>query len=193
MGSSSRLPSTIGTSSSRLAPRSGAWSQGARPRHAAEIGHLSLEVSDLDRSVPFYDLLLGRLGFRRASRAPEHAVYQSPAFALWLLRGAPPRVSRHPPTGREPVLAEHLAFRVESPQRLHRIEQALEREGVYPLFLGEERPEPRPGSVSTTWLDPDGFALELFALRTSPPAPARRRRQASRAADRGSGRRARRS
>ncbi|HEV2448931.1 MAG TPA: VOC family protein [Thermoplasmata archaeon] len=159
------------------------------------MGHLSLEVSDLDRSVPFYDRFLGRIGFRRSSRAPEHAVYQSPSMALWLLRGAPPRVSRTPPSGREAVLAEHLAFKVESPQRLRQIERALEREGVYPIFLGEERPELQKGYVASTWLDPDGFALELFATEIAPPRAASERRpsrRVGRAGARGSGRRARR-
>jgi hypothetical protein len=145
----------------------------------------------LDRSVPFYDRFLRRIGFRRSSRAPEHAVYTSPSMALWLLRGAPPRVSRAPPTGEEPVLAEHLAFKVESPARLRQIERALEREGVYPIFLGEERPELRQGYVASTWLDPDGFALELFALAIPDPPPRRTasaRPRPSRAGARGTAR-----
>lgn len=145
--------------------------------------------------MPFYDRFLGRIGFRRSARAPEHAVYQSPSMALWLLRGVPPRVSRAPPSGREAVLAEHLAFKVESPRRLRQIERALEREGVYPIFLGEERPELRKGYIASTWLDPDGFALELFATELPSPPPRSARRatpRAGRAAGRGSGRRARR-
>ncbi|MCI4364195.1 MAG: VOC family protein [Thermoplasmata archaeon] len=141
------------------------------------MGHLSLEVADLDRSVPFYDRLLTRIGFRRSARAPEHAVYQSEFLSVWLLRGSPPRVTRSPPTGEEPVLAEHIAFRVESPERLLRIERGLEREGIYPLFFGEERPELRAGYISSTWLDPDGFALELFALQPAPAPPRRRSRK----------------
>jgi hypothetical protein len=141
-------------------------------------------VADLDRSVPFYDRLLSRIGFKRASRAPEHAVYRSEFLSVWLLRGSPPRVTRTPPTGEEPVLAEHIAFRVESPERLLRIERGLEREGIYPLFFGEERPELRAGYISSTWLDPDGFALELFALRPAAvkaaPKPRKRARRPKR-------------
>ncbi|MCI4346540.1 MAG: VOC family protein [Thermoplasmata archaeon] len=160
-----------------MPPRSGVWSQATRRRSSAELGHLSLEVADLDRSVPFYDRLLSRIGFRRSSRAPEHAVYRSDFLSVWLLRGSPPRVTRTPPTGEEPVLAEHIAFRVESPARLLRIERGLEREGIYPLFYGEERPELRSGYIATTWLDPDGFALELFAVQPPKGAAAPRARK----------------
>ena len=88
----------------------------------------------------------------------------------------------------EEVIAEHLAFRMPSAEGVQAREAALARDEIYPLFRGEEHPEFRPGYFSATWIDPDGIALELYAV----PERARRgRRRAARTRTRGSARVAR--
>jgi catechol 2,3-dioxygenase-like lactoylglutathione lyase family enzyme len=144
------------------------------------LHHVSLEISDVVRAQFFYDRFLVPLGFKRFVAADAYLGYTDGGLTLWLLKSPKPRIHRHPPSGEEEVIAEHLAFRVPSAGAVREREQALAREEIYPLFAGEEHPEFRPGYFSATWVDPDGIALEIYAVPQGRARTARPRRRAAR-------------
>ena len=138
------------------------------------LRHVSLEVSDIERTAWFYDRFLGELGFRRFVKDPTYTAYTDGVLTLWLIRDRAPRIRRRPPTGEEEVIAEHLAFHVDSPERVKAIEDRLTKAELYPIFRTEEHPEFRPGYVSATWVDPDQIVLEVYTV----PARGAKRRKA---------------
>jgi hypothetical protein len=131
------------------------------------LRHLSLEVSEIARTTWFYDRFLGELGFRRFVQEPTYVAYTNGDLTIWLLKDRSPRIRRRPPTGEEEVIAEHLAFHVESAERVTAIETKLARSELYPVFRGEEHPEFRPGYFSATWTDPDQIVLEVYSIPAS--------------------------
>ncbi|HUI38445.1 MAG TPA: hypothetical protein VLY85_02320 [Thermoplasmata archaeon] len=128
------------------------------------LHHVSLEVSDVARARWFYDRFLVPLGFRRFTGGDDYVGYTDGTLTLWFLRSRRARVRRHPPTGDEEVVSEHLAFRLPSAAAVRTQEAALTRQELYPLFRGEEHPEFTAGYFSATWVDPDNIVLELYAI-----------------------------
>ena len=109
------------------------------------LNHLTLAVSDLDRSVAFYSELLG---FSVRMRGPSSAYLE--AGTLWLALILDPEVRRGP-------LAEysHAAFNV-----------AASDVGVLAARLtnaGVARWQDSGGAESFYFVDPDGHKLELHA------------------------------
>jgi catechol 2,3-dioxygenase-like lactoylglutathione lyase family enzyme len=139
----------------------------------SSLRHLSLEVSDVARTTWFYDRFLGELGFRRFVADPNYVAFTDGDLTLWLIKDRSPRIRRRPPTGDEEVIAEHLAFHVESADRVRAIEARLAKAELYPVFRGEEHPEFRTGYFSATWVDPDQVVLEVY---TVPETSAKKRR-----------------
>lgn len=107
------------------------------------LNHLTLAVSDLDRSVAFYSELLG---FAVRMRGPSSAYLE--AGTLWLALVVDPEVRRGP-------LPEysHAAFSV-APSELPLMAGRLTGAGVV------RWQEPK-GTDSFYFLDPDGHKLEL--------------------------------
>ncbi|MFA7332035.1 MAG: VOC family protein [Candidatus Delongbacteria bacterium] len=132
------------------------------------IDHVQVTVDDLDNAIPFYDLLLGLVGFHvelktRAS-VPEHEFevveYRHPrlAFAInsprAVLRGA--RVQR-----RRPGSLHHLAFQAESRAEVDRVAAALIAAGL-PLVGGPGLwPQHGPDYYAVFVKDPDGLKYEV--------------------------------
>jgi catechol 2,3-dioxygenase-like lactoylglutathione lyase family enzyme len=144
----------------------------------SSLRHVSLEVSDIERTCWFYDRFFAELGFRRFVRDPTYAAYTDGDLTVWLLHDRSPRIHRKPPTGEEEVIAEHLAFHVDSPQQVQAIEDRLAKSEIYPIFRTEEHPEFRPGYVSATWVDPDQVVLEIYTV----PAKGAKRRSSKKGA-----------
>ena len=109
------------------------------------LNHLTLAVSDLERSVAFY---LELLGFALRMRGPSSAYLQT--GTLWLALVLDPEVSRGP-------LPEysHVAFSV-SPADLRLLADKL-------MAAGVARWQEPDGPDSFYFLDPDGHKLELHS------------------------------
>ena len=108
------------------------------------LNHLTLAVSDLERSVAFYS----QLGFSIRMRGPLSAYLE--AGTLWLALVLDPSVRRGP-------LPEysHVAFSVDA-SGLKVLADKLLNAGV-PCWQASER------SDSFYFLDPDGHKLELHS------------------------------
>lgn len=127
------------------------------------IDHIYITVSDLARSVAFYDVVFQQvLGFRRNEFALDgepHVQYFNPHFG-YVLR--PARVAQaHEPYA--PGL-HHLCLRVESVDDVHAVAAALNAAGIAatPAALHVDY---APDYWATFFTDPDGVRLEVTNYR----------------------------
>ena len=119
------------------------------------LSHISFSVSDFDRSLQFYDAVLGELGHKR--------MYTSEVGAGW-----------GPAVGREffeikkrvekastPSEGFHLAFHASKQDDVHKFHaQALKHGGTDNGAPGP-RPEYGEGYYAAFVIDPDGYELEV--------------------------------
>lgn len=132
------------------------------------IDHVQVTVSDLDRAMPFYDLLLGLLGFRVDAKvrarveAHDFEVVEYPhpslAFAISSPRQAFRREAAH---RRKPGALHHLAFKAASREEVDRVAEALRGHGVD--LAGGPCLWPRHGEdyYAVFVKDPDGLKYEV--------------------------------
>ncbi|BEO85899.1 fosfomycin resistance glutathione transferase [Serratia marcescens] len=110
------------------------------------LNHLTLAVSDLDRSFDFYRHLLG---------FTPHARWQGGAYlslgTLWLCLSLDE--ARTQPRARDYT---HYAFSV-APEHIERVSERLRQSGA------EEWKSNRSEGESLYFLDPDGHQLEIHA------------------------------
>jgi catechol 2,3-dioxygenase-like lactoylglutathione lyase family enzyme len=114
------------------------------------IHHVSLAVSDLERSAAFYDALLSPLGWRRQVDQPRAIGYglREPVFFIGR-RGQP-----HPGEG-------HVCFAASgSPAVKAAYEAGIDAGGRDDGGPGS-RPQYGPGYYSAYLLDPDGYRVEV--------------------------------
>jgi catechol 2,3-dioxygenase-like lactoylglutathione lyase family enzyme len=113
--------------------------------------HLSLNVTDLDASVRFYEQLLGG---GPAKRHPDYAKFETPYLVLSLEPGdAVTRETR----------VNHLGMRVPGPETLVEQQRRLEMAGI--STLREEGVACCYARQSKFWVtDPDGLQWEMYVL-----------------------------
>lgn len=128
------------------------------------IEHVAITVSDLERSVAWYEALFGVapmfVGPMLADTEHAHdvAVWAVPNLGLHCFRGV-----GVPPGGFDARRAglDHLAFRVSDAAEL---EQWLEH--LHDLGVDHAAPLEEAYGVGVAIRDPDGVALELFLPKT---------------------------
>lgn len=127
------------------------------------IDHIYLAVSDLARSVPFYDrVLMEVLGFRKNTftlAGDPHVQYFNRHFGLVLRPARTP--GRHDPYA--PGL-HHLCLRVDTAADVHAVADSL-RGGGIDATQARHYPEYSPDYVATFFEDPDGIRLEVTNYR----------------------------
>jgi catechol 2,3-dioxygenase-like lactoylglutathione lyase family enzyme len=116
------------------------------------ISHVSIEVSDLERSAAFYDALLGPLGWRRVAKAEGsigYGLYDDPSLIVFAGSGGA--------AGRGPQVCLAAAG-------IPAVKAAWGA-GVAAGGRSEGEPGPRPhyrpGYYSAYLRDPDGYRLEV--------------------------------
>ena len=122
--------------------------------------HLDLTASDLERSIGFYDLLLGRLGYVRdqtyAGDVPAWSWRgHGPAFSIGLHRAGSAQAHDRRAPG-----FHHLAFHVGSRAEVDALHLHLRAAGVRILDAPAEY-DYTPGYYALFIADPDGLKLEL--------------------------------
>ncbi len=138
------------------------------------LGHVSLEVSDLERSQKFYDAFLSTLGFRRIPHTTSLWVgYRKGRTRIWLTEERPRRAVRKAPriptkSGADWV-SDHIGFAVPSVRALAGLERELRKKRFKPFYgLDRQRIDGFAGApkrsyyVSHAWCDPDNNVLELY-------------------------------
>lgn len=127
------------------------------------VHHLSLTVTDLERSVPWYQRVLDLepVTARQEAEAGVQKMALSPAgggFVLVLVQ--------YPPEGRDTfdehrVGMDHVAFGVSSKEELAQWERRLANYGV--TFTPAAESSAMPGATLVGFRDPDGIRLEVWA------------------------------
>jgi glyoxylase I family protein len=128
------------------------------------LSHLDLTVADLQRSVDFYDRVLGRLGYRRSDRvgagAPCWAI-SDPCGGFFTIALKPARPeSRNRAHDRYAPGLHHLAFHADSREEVDELHGFL-------LGIGATILDPpaeygyTPGYYAAFFADPDGVKLEV--------------------------------
>jgi catechol 2,3-dioxygenase-like lactoylglutathione lyase family enzyme len=122
----------------------------------ALFDHMSLGVSDLERSAAFYDAVLGALGYVRLSANARSVCYGPPGF-----KGeAPFAIIERGEDAKPPGPGFHLAFAAASRDAVDRFHKwALEAGGVDEGPPGI-RENYDPGYYAAFVRDPDGHRLE---------------------------------
>lgn len=124
------------------------------------INHIAVTVSNLDKSLRFYQPILRFLGYRNTENYPGVAIWESDttgsAVNLW---EALPELASYVHKLYAPGL-HHLAFNADSPEQVDEFHKLL-------LEIGANILEPpaeydyAPGYYAVFFTDPDGIKLEL--------------------------------
>lgn len=128
------------------------------------LGHLGVNVTDLDQAKAYYDRMMPLLGYepylsddrqfayRPADRQRGPALFFYPALESG-------QVSRHRPG------LQHLAFVLETRQMVYAVHDAVRGMGGEVVHGPQLFPQYRPHYYATFWLDPEGIMLEALCLR----------------------------
>ena len=124
------------------------------------LDHVYLTVSDLARSVAFYDPIFRALGLRKTTRSiagEPHVHYVAPALQM-SLRPA------HSSAAHDPYAPglHHLCLQLEDASAVDRAHASLVSLGVE-ASPPAQYPQYTPGYYATFFADPDGLRLELVA------------------------------
>jgi catechol 2,3-dioxygenase-like lactoylglutathione lyase family enzyme len=123
------------------------------------LGHLGLNVPDLETAAAYYGTLMPLLGYEPFVTA-EDALAFMPADRK---RGAYLFVYQATEDGRysrERSGLQHLAFIVPDRSTVHEVHAHVIRGGGTVLHAPQEWPQYPPPYFATFWLDPFGFMLE---------------------------------
>jgi catechol 2,3-dioxygenase len=126
------------------------------PVKIRKLGHVVIQVSDLERSMKFYTEVLN---FRVSDRSPEGAVFLTSVGDHHTVGLFPSRGKDAPTTVKDAVRLHHFAMEVESLDALFEAREYLKERGVTIVHEGRHR---MGGHTSIEFLDPDGFQLELY-------------------------------
>ena len=124
------------------------------------LGHLGVNVPDLEAARAYYDQLLPALGFEPFLRTPDQVAYQpaggKPGTYLFFYAAAEPR-----PYSRHAAGLQHLAFSVPTRSEVRAAHELAVGWGAAVLHPPRQFPQYPPPYFATFWLDPHGFLLEV--------------------------------
>lgn len=128
------------------------------------LSHVDLTVTDLKRSVPFYDQVLSKLGYARLAEAgacaPCWGVTDAAGgvFSIALKPASPESMARA--HDRHAPGLHHLAFHADSRAEVEAFHEHLRGIGATVLDVPREYPYTR-GYYAVFFADPDGLKLEV--------------------------------
>ncbi len=102
------------------------------------FGHLSFDVTDIDKTREFFDTLFGELAFQRKFTMEDALCYSSSQVDIWFAKEKTSRVIRNKPRPEQDVVAEHTAIMVSDRERVKAVENAMVGKGFKPLFAAQE-------------------------------------------------------
>ena len=114
-----------------------------------KIDHITILVSSLERSMPYYGQLLGLIGY---SKKKDHVWTDGSGFCFQFLQAR----SGTSPYERYGAGMNHLGFGADSPEHVHEIRSAMQTAGF-------EVPEVQylGGATALFMKDPDGVRFEI--------------------------------
>jgi catechol 2,3-dioxygenase-like lactoylglutathione lyase family enzyme len=126
------------------------------------IGHIGIEVSSLEDSRKFYEVLLKTLGFHIIIDSKETVGFSNQNFQIWLSQPQNPRVKCEAPTGEEFVVSEHVAILVPDKRTVDLVAEKMRENGFSILFPPEEQPQFTAGYYAASFCDPDNHVIEVY-------------------------------
>lgn len=120
-----------------------------------EIDHLSICVSDIEKSRPFYDYFLKFLGFKLMDDYGDAVGWTDGRTRLWIMQ-ADEEGKRHPYRFRN-VGFHHYAFQLESRAAVDALEGHLKKKDIEIVDPAGEYYE---DYYAVFFLDPDGMKFE---------------------------------
>lgn len=125
------------------------------------VHHIDLTVSDLDASAPFYEALLGFLGYERVKKEPDIHVWDL-LDGKRFLGGVALRSARSPRAhDRYSVGLHHLAFHAADRADVDRAHALMKERGFTILDTPTEYPKYGAGYYAMFVADPDGLKIEV--------------------------------
>jgi catechol 2,3-dioxygenase-like lactoylglutathione lyase family enzyme len=126
------------------------------PVRIRKLGHVVIQVRDLERSVKFYTEVFN---FRVSDRNPEGGVFLTSVGDHHTVALFPSAGEAAATPEKDAVRLHHFAMEVGSIDELFAIRSYLRERGVTIVFEGRRR---LGGHTSVEFLDPDGYHLELY-------------------------------
>ena len=126
------------------------------PVRIRKLGHVVIQVRNLERSLKFYTEVLN---FRVSDRNPEGGVFLTSVGDHHTVALFPSAGEAAQTAPRDAVRLHHFAMEVGSIDELFEIRAYLRERGVPIVFEGRRR---LGGHTSIEFLDPDGFEVELY-------------------------------
>jgi catechol 2,3-dioxygenase-like lactoylglutathione lyase family enzyme len=121
------------------------------------IDHISLAVSNLERSVPFYERALAPLGLSRLVTRPGMVGFGKTYPEIWInLRANMPRLS--------PDNGVHLCLRAKSTGEVDAFHDAAVAAGAASESRPSLRPHDRVRYYAAFVIDPDGNRIEAVTF-----------------------------
>jgi len=122
------------------------------------VDHLDLTVTDLSRSLPFYEKVLGALGFRKMVH-PYYNGFHNAHMIIGIKEAAPEeKAAGH---NRFRAGLHHLALKVKRREDVDRFHDFLVAVGIPVLDPPVSYPAYGPRYYALFFADPDGIKLEL--------------------------------
>lgn len=128
----------------------------------AAIGHITLSVSDFERSEKFYDAIMPLIGFKDVHKDTDGwgamKLYAQGEHNLWIRWD---KRRKHQKFVRDAGL-DHLAFMVETENQVNEIYVTVQSLGVDITRTPEKFPEYSSTYYAFYFRDPDGIPLEVY-------------------------------
>ncbi len=133
------------------------------PTATGSLHHIELYVSDLARSLEFWEWFLGRLGYRPHQEWPGgKSLIHGDTYLVFVQA---PSDSADAPFNRRQSGLNHLAFHVGTDADVDDLTAALRARGVRILYEDRHPHAGGPDSYAVFCEDPDGLKVEGVATR----------------------------